>query len=75
LVTVEGVDYQVVDIGFRMVEPHELKRAQFGRFAAGYDMSRARTKKAQVKLLGNSVCPELAEAIILANRRNARRAA
>lgn len=67
LVTVHGVDYQVTDIGLRMVEPHELKVAQYGRFAPFYDLSRARTKAAQVRLLGNSVNPELAEALILAN--------
>ena len=67
LVTVAGVEYQVVDVGFRMLEPHELKVAQYGRFAAGYDMSAAKTKKDQVFLLGNSVCPEMSEALVLAN--------
>lgn len=67
LVTVEGVDYQIVDIGMRMLEPHELLAAQFGRFAAAYDLSRAKTKAAMVRLIGNSVCPEVAEAIIRAN--------
>jgi DNA (cytosine-5)-methyltransferase 1 len=66
LVTVEGVEYQVVDIGFRMIEPHELQAAQYGRFAAGYDMAAAKTKKDKVFLLGNSVCPEMAEALVLA---------
>ncbi len=67
LVTVHGVDYQVTDIGLRMLEPHELKVAQFGRFAADYDLSAATTKAAKVRLLGNSVNPELAEALIAAN--------
>jgi DNA (cytosine-5)-methyltransferase 1 len=67
LVTVEGVDYQIVDIGFRMLEPHELLRAQFGRFAEGYDMSAAKTKRDKVRLIGNSVCPEMVEALVLAN--------
>lgn len=67
LVTVEGVDYQIVDIGFRMLEPHELLRAQFGRFADGYDLSAAKSKAAKVRLIGNSVCPELAEALVRAN--------
>lgn len=67
LVTVEGVDYQIVDVGFRMLEPHELLRAQFGRFAAGYDLSAAKSKAAKVRLIGNSVCPELAEALVRAN--------
>ncbi|MYN42708.1 DNA methyltransferase [Duganella sp. FT109W] len=34
LVTIEGVDYQIVDIGLRMLEPAELYRAQ--GFPAGY---------------------------------------
>jgi DNA (cytosine-5)-methyltransferase 1 len=67
LVTVEGIDYQIVDIGMRMLEPHELLRAQFGRFAASYDMSAATTKAAKVRLIGNSVCPEVAEALVIAN--------
>lgn len=66
LVTVEGVEFQIVDIGMRMLEPHELLRAQFGRFA-GYDLSAARTKAAKVRLIGNSVCPEVAEALVRAN--------
>lgn len=77
LVTVKGVDYQIVDIGMRMLEPHELLAAQFGRFARTYDMSPAKTKKDAVRLIGNSVCPELEEAIIAANfpREAQRRAA
>lgn len=77
LVTVKGVDYQIVDIGMRMLEPHELLAAQFGRFARNYDMSPATTKKDAVRLIGNSVCPELEEAIIAANfpRESQRRAA
>jgi len=67
LVTVEGSDYQIVDIGMRMLEPHELLRAQFGRFAAAYDLSAAKTKSAKVRLIGNSVCPEVAEAVVRAN--------
>jgi DNA (cytosine-5)-methyltransferase 1 len=67
LVTVEGSDYQIVDIGMRMLEPHELLRAQFGRFAETYDLSAAKTKAAKVRLIGNSVCPEVAEAVVRAN--------
>lgn len=67
LVTVSGVDYQIVDIGLRMLEPHELLRAQFGRFADAYDLSAARTKAAKVKLIGNSVAPEVAEAVVKAS--------
>jgi DNA (cytosine-5)-methyltransferase 1 len=67
LVTVEGADYQIVDIGLRMLQPRELLRAQFGRFAEAYDLSAARTKAGQVKLIGNSVSPETAEAIVAVN--------
>jgi DNA (cytosine-5)-methyltransferase 1 len=67
LVLVEGVEHQIVDIGMRMLEPEELLRAQFGRFAASYDLSAATSKAAKVRLIGNSVCPEVAEALVLAN--------
>lgn len=32
-----------------------------------YDLSAARSKAAQVRLIGNSVCPEVAEALVRAN--------
>ncbi|WP_208752756.1 DNA cytosine methyltransferase [Corallococcus carmarthensis] len=67
LVTVAGVEHQIVDIGMRMLEPEELLRAQFGRFAATYDMTAATSKAAKVRLIGNSVCPEAAEAVVRAN--------
>ncbi|MBN9687153.1 MULTISPECIES: DNA cytosine methyltransferase [unclassified Corallococcus] len=67
LVTVAGVEHQIVDIGMRMLEPEELLRAQFGRFAATYDLSAATSKAAKVRLIGNSVCPEAAEAVVRAN--------
>lgn len=71
LVTVEGVEYQIVDIGMRMLEPHELLRAQFGEFAEGYDLSPARTKTAKVRLIGNSVCPHVVRDLVAANTRRA----
>ncbi len=67
LVTVAGEDFQIIDIGMRMLEPRELLAAQFGSFAARYDMSAATSKSAQVRLIGNSVCPEVARALVLAN--------
>jgi DNA (cytosine-5)-methyltransferase 1 len=67
LVTVAGVEFQIVDIGLRMLRAHELLRAQFGKFAAGYDLSRAETETHQIRLIGNSVPPEVAEAIVRAN--------
>lgn len=75
LVTVEGTDFQIVDIGMRMLEPHELLRAQFGRFAADYDLSAAKTKRDQVRLIGNSAPPEVVEAIVRANLPQAEREA
>lgn len=70
LVTVHGVDYQIVDIGLRMLSPRELYRAQ--GFPDGYVIDRKPdgsplTKTAQVRMCGNSVCPPLAQAIVAAN--------
>lgn len=67
LVTVAGVNYRIADIGLRMLEPKELLRAQFGPFAEGYDLSAASSKAGKVRLIGNSVCPQVAEAIARAN--------
>lgn len=65
LVTVHGEEYQIADIGLRMLQPRELLAAQFGKFAAEYVLTG--TKAQQVAAIGNSVCPELAEAIVKAN--------
>lgn len=69
LVTVHGEPYQIVDIGMRMLGPHELARAQ--GFPADYRLrdlhGRPLSKKDQVRLIGNSVCPPVAEAIVRAN--------
>jgi DNA (cytosine-5)-methyltransferase 1 len=67
VVVVDGDEYEIADIGMRMLQPEELIRAQFGRFAESYDLSAARTKTAKVRLIGNSVCPEVAQAIVGAN--------
>lgn len=67
LVVIKGTVYEIVDIGMRMLEPHELLRAQFGRFAERYDLSDAKTKTGKVRLIGNSVSPENAEAVIACN--------
>lgn len=75
LVTVAGAKYRISDIGMRMLEPHELLRAQFGRFAEGYDLAAAKTKAEKIRLIGNSVCPEAAEALVRANLRGAERRA
>ncbi len=63
LVTVLGEQYQIADIGLRMLQPHELFLAQ--GFPAEYRL--VGTKTDQVRLCGNSVSPPVAEAIIRAN--------
>ena len=69
LVTIQGQDYQIVDIGMRMLEPHELYRCQ--GFPADYQhetvMGKKLPKHAQVRMVGNSVPPGLARALVQAN--------
>lgn len=67
VVRVDGVEYEIGDIFLRMLEPDELLRAQFGEHAAGYDLSPATTKEAKTRLIGNSVCPAVAAALVRAN--------
>lgn len=67
LVVVAGIAYEISDIGMRMLEPHELLAAQFGRFARTYTLEAARTKTYKVQLIGNSVCPEAVEALVREN--------
>jgi len=77
LVTVAGVDWQIVDIGMRMLTPRELYRAQ--GFLENYDITPAHqgrplSKTAQIRMAGNSVCPPVALALLRANVTQARRA-
>jgi DNA (cytosine-5)-methyltransferase 1 len=70
LVTVEGQDYAIADIGMRMLAPRELYRAQ--GFPDSYRIDvvhegRPLSKTAQVRMVGNSVCPPIAAAIVRAN--------
>lgn len=69
LVTIHGQDYQIVDIGMRMLEPHELYRCQ--GFPEGYKhqvvMGKKLAKHAQVRMVGNSVPPGLARVLVQAN--------
>lgn len=70
LVTVHGQQYQIVDIGMRMLEPHELFAAQgFPKdYVIAHDaQGKPIPKYKQVARCGNSVCPPLAEAIVRAN--------
>ena len=76
LVTVAGVDYQIIDIGMRMLQPRELFRAQ--GFPDSYVIdpmidSKPLTKTAQVRMCGNSVCPQVAGALVRANLVDERR--
>ncbi|QRQ86276.1 DNA cytosine methyltransferase [Cupriavidus oxalaticus] len=70
LVTVAGEQYQIADIGMRMLEPHELYAAQ--GFPASYVIApvingRRLPKHAQVRMCGNSVSPPMAAALVHAN--------
>jgi len=70
LVTVRGEEYQIVDIGMRMLTPRELARAQ--GFPDDYVLDpvvngKPLSKTAQVRMIGNSVCPPLARALLEAN--------
>jgi len=70
LVTIKGEDYQIVDIGMRMLQPHELYKAQ--GFPDDYIIDRDYTgkeypKSKQVARCGNSVPPPFAEILVRAN--------
>ncbi len=70
LVTVEGHDYAIADIGMRMLAPRELYRAQGFPDTYRIDIEfngKPMTKTAQVRMCGNSVCPPVAAAIVRAN--------
>lgn len=73
LVTVKGEEYQIVDIGMRMLEPHELFAAQ--GFPADYKTShnsegKKLSKASQVARCGNAVCPPVAQALVESNIRS-----
>lgn len=71
LVMVQGEPYTLVDIGMRMLTARELYRAQGfpdsyiieGLSVDGHPV----TKTAQIRMCGNSVCPQVAFAIVRAN--------
>lgn len=70
IVTIDGIDYQIVDIGMRMLTPRELFRAQGfpEEYIIDHDASgNGITKTAQVRMCGNSVCPPVAKALVEAN--------
>lgn len=70
LVTIKGVDYQIVDIGLRMLEPRELYGCQ--GFPDDYIIDHDYTGKTyprseQVRRCGNAVCPPIPAALVRAN--------
>jgi DNA (cytosine-5)-methyltransferase 1 len=65
-VTIDGEEFVIADIGMRMLQPRELARAQ--GFPDRYILTG--TKSAQVARIGNSVCPDVAAAIVSANLEN-----
>jgi DNA (cytosine-5)-methyltransferase 1 len=70
LIKIKGEDYQIVDIGMRMLEPHELFKAQ--GFPEDYIIDhdcegKPYPKTAQVARCGNAVPPPFAEALVRAN--------
>ncbi|MFW1888061.1 DNA cytosine methyltransferase [Acinetobacter johnsonii] len=74
LVTVGQQQYQIVDIGFRMLQPVELFKAQgfpesyiFEKGLDEHGIEIRLTKTEQTRMVGNSVCPQLSRALVEAN--------
>jgi len=70
VVMIRGSKYQIVDIGMRMLYPHELYAAM--GFPASYKIAfnsegKKNTKQNQVARCGNAVCPPAAAALVTAN--------
>ncbi len=62
-VMVDGEPHVITDIGMRMLRPRELANAQ--GFPADYVLTGTATN--QVERIGNSVCPDVAAAVVAAN--------
>ena len=70
LVTIQGTDYQIVDIGLRMLEPKELYGCQ--GFPDDYIIDhdgegKSYPRSEQVKRCGNAVCPPIPAALVRVN--------
>lgn len=70
MVDINGITYRIVDIGMRMLQPHELYRAQ--GFPDWYIIDqdyrgKRYAKDKQVARCGNAVPPPFAEALVRAN--------
>jgi DNA (cytosine-5)-methyltransferase 1 len=70
LVTVHGTEYQIIDIGMRMLDPRELFTANGfpPDYIIDYDSDGKKiTKTEQVKRCGNAVPPVFARELVMAN--------
>ncbi|MDM1283725.1 DNA cytosine methyltransferase [Acinetobacter towneri] len=74
LVKIKGQDYQITDIGFRMLQPNELFKAQgfpdsyiFEKGLDEHGNEIRLTKTEQTRMVGNSVCPQLSFVLVEAN--------
>lgn len=71
-VTIDAITYVVVDIGMRMLTRRELANAQ--GFPRDYILDpigptgKPLSISASIRMIGNSVCPDMAEALVRANR-------
>lgn len=78
-VTIDAKTYVIVDIGLRMLKPRELANAQgfppdykldpvVRKYLRGKWVERPLTIAEQISAIGNSVCPPVARALVLANQ-------
>ena len=74
LVKIKDQDYRITDIGFRMLQPNELFKAQgfpetyvFDKGVNEFGEEIKLTKTEQTRMVGNSVCPQLSRALVEAN--------
>ncbi|WP_330513714.1 DNA cytosine methyltransferase [Enterococcus faecalis] len=70
LVKVKGSDYRIIDITMRMLQPHELAKAQGvpDTYVLDKDKNGKKISKAkQVARIGNMVVPNCAESLVRAN--------
>lgn len=78
-VTIDAKTYVIVDIGLRMLKPRELANAQgfpptykldpiVRKYLRGKWVERPLTIAEQISAIGNSVCPPMARALVIANQ-------
>lgn len=67
---IRGEPYEIADIGFRMLQPRELYRANGAPDSYAIDVlvdGKPLTKEAQIRMCGNMVCPQPGAALVRAN--------